>query len=164
MASVIENGKEELKYQKQEFKVEPLPTTEKKQHNKGREEVSKLLEGAEEIIQRNPDDEDDKIEPVGEGHTSVIDCGNENTIPGKDPISQPFSPPFLRLSNDNPVSKSVNLYDRSTKPGKGLPEKQEDLKQTSHTAEDSDKVDLVFDSLLKCYFDPKTNTYYELKQ
>lgn len=30
--------------------------------------------------------------------------------------------------------------------------------------EDEDLVDLVYDSVLDCYYDPKTNNYYDIKK
>jgi hypothetical protein len=29
--------------------------------------------------------------------------------------------------------------------------------------EEGETVDVLFDPVMKCYYDPKTNTYYELK-
>eukprot|EP00357_Protocruzia_adherens_P010546 CAMPEP_0114973092 /NCGR_PEP_ID=MMETSP0216-20121206/764_1 /TAXON_ID=223996 /ORGANISM="Protocruzia adherens, Strain Boccale" /LENGTH=867 /DNA_ID=CAMNT_0002333549 /DNA_START=217 /DNA_END=2820 /DNA_ORIENTATION=- len=65
--------------------------------------------------------------------------------------SRPFTPPFTTVTNNG---MTQNVDDNQSETENITPTKNE-------TDEKVGMVDLVFDPILKCYYDPKSNEYYE---
>lgn len=85
---------------------------------------------------------------------------------------RPFSPPFTSAKNEEPTSSAVKVKKSSIlrdslenplPPKKIALTSETDGNKVSVENEEGETVEVLFDPILKCYYDPKSNTYYELK-
>jgi hypothetical protein len=112
-------------------------TTDKEDHKKGNQNFKPqhML-----TFNEDPNDEemeDEKVEPIGKANPNVLErMSKPNILISQADALRPFSPPFAQVLGI-PKTKKVTL-------------KEED-----------NKVEVMFDPLLKCYYDPKTNMYYQ---
>jgi len=91
-----------------------------------------------------------RFECENEGEESPIDCikglmSNEISF-------RPFTPPFAQLQSFSTKIKSESIGEE-----KELQKENVDLKDTSK----EEKLDVMYDPILKCYYEPKTGSYYQ---
>lgn len=113
-----------------------------------------------EVQAEEENSEEEKVELIGAKNLSVIDCPNLDNF-------RPFTPPFAKLQS-SPAKikeKGAALQEEN----KVMPIEQKidadlDMKNINEVyGEDEEKIDMVYDPVLKCYYDPNTNTYFQLK-
>jgi hypothetical protein len=83
--------------------------------------------------------------------------GSENPIIDKD---RPFTPPFTKLvpmGSLKSLDRALVNIEKPTAIGDDKPVNQ------SIRLNDGNYMDLIYDHVLGCYYDPKNNIYYELK-
>ena len=68
-------------------------------------------------------------------------------------FSRPFSPPSSNLINLIDKNKTVITEKNNDKV-------MMDFTSRSDNPQEEDKVELEYDPILNCYYDPKTNQYY----
>ena len=84
--------------------------------------------------------EDDQIEILGENNPSILDFATR---------LRPFSPPFAQMNRPNSKEKAEQKKVTSNK-----------TKQEGHRNNYEKKKTIVYDPILKCYYDPKSGNYY----
>lgn len=112
---------------------------------------------------KNIGNEEEKVELVGGKNPSLADAINRpfNVLQEKDNL-RPFSPPFAQLkggNNTNSPNLKLSPMKMSNKYEDSL-----DNKIIEFHNEDDEKINVIYDPVLKCYYDPKTNEYYQLNK
>ncbi len=99
---------------------------------------------------------EEEVTAVGGTNPSVLDCV------GGAVGARPFSPPFAAVSGAALVS-AVATKNETRKCGSPRFDDSLDAKGEKKDQGD-DKVNVIYDHILKCYYEPKSNTYYQLNQ
>lgn len=96
------------------------------------------------------------------------DANSENILEQ----DRPYTPPFTKLvamntlvtiNEQNDAFKDPNVKVSFTKPLNSLDSPLKESLNKSYKINDNNYLDLIYDHVLGCYYDPKTNIYYELK-
>lgn len=120
----------------------------------------------------NNEKEENELETV-ENPESIIEQVKEtpNSLMNTDMGFRPFTPPFAQFqSSPSKLKKSmqkIEVTKESTKASIGT-EGGRDTQGVEFGGinevfgEDEEKIDVVYDPILKCYYDPNTGNYYQL--
>lgn len=104
-------------------------------------ERSVVDENCKRVVRRSID----TFETEVEANESMSDCMNEGLATKEIFPARPFTPPFAQFhSPEEPKHKAVQVL---------LASKEAEVKGT---------VEVVYDSVLKCYYEPKSQKYYQL--
>ena len=115
-------------------------------------------------------EEDQEMETMENPDSVIEECPTDapNTLMNNGMAFRPFTPPFAQLQSSSTKLKqslqcskeSVSLKE-SVKGGNAGGD--EDFGGINEVfGEDDEKVDVVYDPILKCYYDPKSGNYYQL--
>ena len=133
----------------------------------GAEETKVAYEIDGESTKRGPNNEDEVIEMVGGDNPSVMDYVNKPmTILNNSESLRPFSPPFAQVTGQSrtPNGKAAEKQKQNMRKALGKYEDSLDNKIVEYRDEEDEKINVIYDPILKCYYDPKTNAYYQLKE
>lgn len=87
-----------------------------------------------------------RIDDEAEVNESVPDfLPNEQPVANTGLNFRPFTPPFAQFKCA----------------GMGRKETGEEIGEMAETASNEQKLDVIYDPILKCYYEPKTGNYYQ---
>ena len=86
---------------------------------------------------------------------SIVEYINGKGLTDNNVTFRPFTPPFAQLQSFTAKQNMVSTLKKMQKENVDF----EDIHEVE--GEEEDKLELVYDSILKCYYEPKSGNYYQ---
>ncbi len=135
--------------------------------NESSEEVKFVEESGKDLV----GEDEEVVESIGSNSPSLAGVDNTQSLIKNGITFRPFTPPFAQLQSSPGKIMQASLVLATgekemgeKKAGKTLDEGGIEFREGINEVfeEDEGKIDVVYDPILKCYYDPKTNTYYQV--
>lgn len=97
--------------------------------------------------------QEQSVRSESEVEECIGECVEEKMM--SDDVFRPFTPPFAQLQSFAGRNKLIGVERELQKENVDLKGIDEEL------GEQEDKLDVVYDPVLKCYYEPKTGCYYQ---
>lgn len=106
--------------------------------------------------------EEDKIELIGGKLQSVLEDAQAYGGVSTNEMERPFSPPFSQLGTKSKLQSGLKASDKNQSGITKNAKFEDSLEGNEVVQEKDEKINVVYDPILKCYYDPKANTYYQV--